>query len=135
MKYFSIEETESLDGSPKKILIHKNTAGIVVHKLVIFNVIHEAHCKLRHLAVDKTLAGTKSVFYSPTYELCKIQFKNCYVCMKKQLTVPPRKGAKKPIIFSEFHDRFQVDLIDMRTMRKKDMYSVIQRWIMTVKDH
>jgi hypothetical protein len=135
LKYLSIEESKSLDGSPKKILIHKNTGGIVVHMLAIFDVIHEVHCRLGHLAVDKTLAATKPVFYSPTYELCKISCKNCYVCMEKQPTVPPRKGAKKPIISSEFCDRFQVDLIDMRTMRKKDLYGVMQCWIMTVKDH
>jgi hypothetical protein len=57
------------------------------------------------------------------------------VCIEKQPTVPLRKGAKKPIISSEFCDRFQVDLIDMRTMRKKDVYGVMQHWIMTVKDH
>jgi hypothetical protein len=57
VKYFSIEESESLDGSPKKILIHKNTA--------IFDVIHEAQCRLGHLAVDKTLAATKPGFIAP----------------------------------------------------------------------
>ncbi len=105
-KYFCIEETKSLDGSPKKILIHKNTGGIVAHMLAVFDVIHEAHCRLGHLAVDKTLAGTKPAHYSPTYELCKIYCKNCYVCMKKQPTVLPRKGTKKPIISSEFCDQF-----------------------------
>jgi hypothetical protein len=115
-KYFRIEETESLDGSAKMILIHKNTRGIVVHMLAIFDVIYKAHCRLGYLAVDKTLVGTKPAHYSPTYELVKIYCKNCYVCMEKQPTVLPRKGAKKPVIFSEFHDRFQVDLIDMRTM-------------------
>ncbi len=89
VKYFSIEESKSLDGSPKKILIHKNTLGIVVHMLAIFDVIHKAHCRLGHLAVDKTLAATKPAFYSPTYELCKIYCKDCYVCMEKQPTVPP----------------------------------------------
>jgi hypothetical protein len=103
--------------------------------LAVFNVIHKAHCRLSHLAVDQTLAATKPAFYSPTYELCKIYCKNCYMCMEKQPTVLPRIGAKKPIIFSEFCDRFQVDLIDMRTMRKKDVCGVMQRWIMTVKDH
>jgi hypothetical protein len=49
--------------------------------------------------------------------------------------VPARKGVKKPILSSEFRDRFQVDLIDMRTMRKCDVYGQMQRWIMTVKDH
>jgi hypothetical protein len=65
LKYFSIEESKSLYGSPKKILIHKNTGGIVVHMVAIFDVIHEAHCRLGHLAVDKTLAATKPAFYSP----------------------------------------------------------------------
>ncbi len=134
-KYFRIEDSKSLDGSPKKILIHKNTGGIVVHMLAVFNVIHKAHCRLGHLAVDKTLAGTKPAHYSPTYELCKIYCKNCYVCIEKQPTVPPRKGAKKPIISSEFHDHFQVDLIDMRNTMKKDVYKVMQCWIMTIKDH
>jgi hypothetical protein len=101
-KFFCIEETKSLHGSPRKILIHKNTRGIVVHMLAIFDVIHEAHCRLGHLAVDKTLAGTKPAHYSPTYELCKIYCKNCYVCMEKQPTVLPRKGTKKPIISSSF---------------------------------
>ncbi len=134
-KYFSIEESKSLDGSPKKILIHKNTGGIIVHMLAAFNVIHKAHCKLGHLTGDKTLAATKPAFYSSTYQLCKIYCENCYMCIKKQPTVLPRKGAKKPIISSEFCDHFQVDLIVMRTMRKKDLYGVMQHWIMTVKDH
>ena len=103
--------------------------------LAIFDVIHKAHCRLGHLAVDKTLPATKPAHYSPTYELCKMYCKNCYMCMEKQTNVPPRKGMKKPIISSEFCDCFQVDLIDMRTMRKNDMYGVMQHWIMTVKDH
>jgi hypothetical protein len=134
-KYFRIEETKSLDGSAKKILIHKNTEGIVVHMLAVFDVIHEAHCRLGHSAVDKTFVGTKPAHYSPTYELVKIYCENRYVCMEKQPTVPPRKGTKKPIMSSEFRDRFQVDLIDMRTMRKMDNYGVMQHWIMTVIDH
>ncbi len=51
--------------------------------------------------------------------------------------MPARKGAKKPILSSEFCNCFQVDLIDMRTMRKRDVYGQMQCWIMTVtvKDH
>jgi hypothetical protein len=65
-KYFQIDETKSLDVSANKILNHKNTGGLVVHMLVDFNVIHKAHCRQGHLAVDKTLAGTKPAHYSPT---------------------------------------------------------------------
>ncbi len=71
VKDFSIEESKSLDGSPKKILIHKNTGGIVVHMLAVFDVIHKAPCRLGHLAVVKTLAATKPAFYSPTYECAR----------------------------------------------------------------
>ncbi len=49
--------------------------------------------------------------------------------------MPARRGAKKPILSYEFRNRFQVDLIDMRTMRKRDVYGQMQHWIMTVKDH
>ncbi len=49
--------------------------------------------------------------------------------------MPATKGAKKPILLSEFRDRIQVDLINMRAMRKRDIYGNMQRWIMTVKDH
>ena len=53
----------------------------------------------------------------------------------KHPMVPAMRGAKKPILSLEFHDRIQVDLIDMRSMRKRDVYGQMQRWIMTVKDH
>ena len=64
-KYFRLEETKSLDGSAKKILIHKNTGGIVVHMLAVFDVIHKAHCRLGHLAVDKTLPEPSQLIIAP----------------------------------------------------------------------
>ncbi len=75
------------------------------------------------------------MFYSPTHELCKLFIADCFVCHEKHPRVPATKGAKKPILLSEFRDRIQVDLINMRVMRKQDIYGNMQRWIMTVKDH
>jgi hypothetical protein len=75
------------------------------------------------------------MFFSPTYELYKLFINDCFVCHKRHPNVPARKGTKKPILSSQFCDRFQVDLIDMQTMRKRDVYDQMQRWIMTVKDH
>ena len=49
--------------------------------------------------------------------------------------VESSRDAKRPILSSEFRDRFQIDLIDMQTMHRLDVYGQIQRWIMTVKDH
>jgi hypothetical protein len=47
-----------------------------------------------------------------------------------------RKFRKSnPSGYNYVSDRIQVDLIDMRAMRKKDVYGNMQRWIMTIKDH
>jgi hypothetical protein len=87
------------------------------------------------MKVEKALANCTSMFYSPTYELCKLFIADCFVCHEKHPSVPATKGAKKPILPSKFRDRIQVDLIDMRAMRKRDIHGSMQRWIMTVKDH
>ncbi len=135
VKYFDVEKTETLDGSVKMILKHKNSGGVVSHMLNIFDVIHDAHCRLGHMKVEKTLANCLPMFYSPTYELCKLFIADCFVCHEKHPSVPATKGAKKPILSSKFCDRIQVDLINMRAMRKRDIYGNMQRWIMTVKNH
>ncbi len=135
IKQFEIEEAQSIDGSPKSILKHKKSGGVVLHMLDVFDVIHEAHSRQGHLMVDKTLANCTPYFYSPTYELCKLFIRFCFVCHESHPRVDARKGAKKPILLSEFRDCFQVDLIDVLTMRKKDVYRQMPRRIMTVKDH
>jgi hypothetical protein len=103
--------------------------------LLIFDVIEEAYCKHGHLGQDKTLDGCKPTYYSLTQELVQIFSKGCNVYLEKQPVVPPCMDAKKPIISSVFRNRFQVDLVDMRAQRKPDVHGLIQRWIMTVKDH
>ncbi len=134
IKQFQIEEAKGLNGSLKTILKHKKSGGIVLHMLYIFDIIHKAHSRQGHLKVDKTLANCM-MFCSPTYKLYKLFINDCFVCHKKHPKVPARKGAKKPILSSEFRNHFQVDLIDMRTMRKRDVYGQMQCWIMTMKDH
>ena len=132
---FSLQETQAPDGTTKVNLIHTKSNGIVCHMLDIFDIISEAHSRLGHLAIEKTLGNMKPTYYSTTYALCKLFCDDCFVCHEKQPSIPAPKGAKKPIISSHFRDRIQVDLIDMRTMRKRDVYGSMQRWIMTVKDH
>jgi hypothetical protein len=132
---FKIEVAETLDESQRLILKHKKSGGIVSHMLNIFDIIHEAHSRQGHLKAERTLANMQPIHYSPTLELCKLFCLDCFVCHERHPNVPPTKGAKKPILSSEFRDRIQVDLIDMRAMRKKDVYGNMQRWIMTVKDH
>ena len=132
---FKIEVAETLDESQRLILKHKKSGGIVSHMLNIFDIIHEAHSRQGHLKAERTLANMQPIHYSPTLELCKLFCLDCFVCHERHPNVPPTKGAKKPILSSEFRDRIQVDLIDMRAMRKKDVYGNMQRWIMTIKDH
>jgi hypothetical protein len=132
---FQIEVAETLDESQRLILKHKKSGGIVSHMLNIFDIIHEAHSKQGHLKAEKTLANMQPMHYSPTLEMCKLFCLDCFVCHERHPIVPPTKGAKKPILSSEFRDRIQVDLIDMRAMRKKDVYGNMQHWIMTGKDH
>jgi hypothetical protein len=129
-----IEEAKGLDGSLKIIHQHKKSGGIVLHMLDIFDIIHKAHSRQGHLKVDKTLANC-TMSYSPTYELCKLFITDCFVCHERHPKVPARKGVNKPILSCEFRNHFQVDHIDMQTMRKRDVYGQMQRWIMTVKDH
>ncbi len=75
------------------------------------------------------------MYYSPTFELFTFFCMDCFICHERHPNVPLTKGAKKPILSLESRDRIQVHLIDMRVMRKRDIYENMQRWIMTVKDH
>ena len=103
--------------------------------LNIFDIIQEAHCKQGHMKVEKTLANCLPMYYSPTFGLCTFFCMDCFVCHEEHPYVPPAKGAKKRILSLEFQDCIQVNLINMRVMRKRDIYGNMQRWIMTAKDH
>jgi hypothetical protein len=103
--------------------------------LDVFDAFLSAHQTLGHLKTDKTMALLKPQYYSATADLVKVFIDHCSVCHQKNTGIQKKKGARKPILSSEFRDRFQVDLIDMRTIRRRDVYGHMQRWIMTVKDH
>jgi hypothetical protein len=55
--------------------------------------------------------------------------------MRKNPVPKKLKGSIKPIFSKNFRDRFQVDLIDFRRLRKRDPFGVLMRWVMTLKDH
>jgi hypothetical protein len=133
--HFKLLHTENSDGTPKTVLLHKKSNGIVLHMLDVFDVFLSAHNQQGHLKAERTLAALKPQYYSATADLAKIFVDDCAICHQKNSGIVKKKGARKPIISSEFRDRFQVDLIDMRTLRRKDVYGNMMRWIMTVKDH
>ena len=133
--HFKLLHTENSDGTPMTVLLHKKSNGIVLHMLDIFDVFLSAHNQQGHLKTERTLAALKPQYYSATHDLVKLFIEDCAVCHQKNSGIEKKKGARKPIISSEFRDRFQVDLIDMRTIRRRDVYGHMMRWIMTVKDH
>jgi hypothetical protein len=45
------------------------------------------------------------------------------------------KGADKPLFSGQFRDCFQINLIDMRTNPATNVYDIVMRYIVTVKDH
>jgi hypothetical protein len=109
IKHFKIEEAQSIDGSPKIILKHKKSGGGVgPHMLDVFDVINEAHSRQGLLKVDKILANCKSQFYGPTHKLCTLFIRFCFVCHQSHPRVDAWKGAKEPILSSEFRNHFQV---------------------------
>jgi hypothetical protein len=59
----------------------------------------------------------------------------CFTCLKKNPVTKKLQGSIKPIFSKNFRDRFQVDLIDFRRLRKRDPFGVLMRWLMTLKDH
>jgi hypothetical protein len=99
---FKVDDAENLDGTAAKILVHKKNGKVVLHMLDVFDIIMEAHWKAGHLAVERTKTMAEATYYSVTAELVKINCNQCFVCMQKTLRVSTRKGAKKPIISSEF---------------------------------
>ena len=133
--HFKLLHTENSDGTPKTVLVHKKSNGIVLHMLDVFDVFLAAHNQQGHLKTERTLAAMKPQYYSATADLVKLFIDDCAICHQKNSGLDKKKGARKPIISSEFRDRFQVDLIDMRTIRRRDIYGKMMRWIMTVKDH
>jgi hypothetical protein len=55
--------------------------------------------------------------------------------MKKNPVTRNEKGNQTLIFSRNFGDRFQIDLIDFRKLRKRDPFGVLMRWVMTLKDH
>ena len=114
---------------------HKNGGRIVISRERVFDAIDEWHRERGHLGQERTHNFCRAKYYNCTQALVKIYCETCYVCMRKNPTVKPMKGSRKPIRSSGYRDRFQIDLIDFRKMRKRDPFGVLMRWIITVKDH
>jgi hypothetical protein len=108
---------------------------IVVCKEEVFDCIHDWHKFSSHLGEERSWRATKGKYYNISQELIKHYCKTCLACNKKNQPPKATKGSLKPIRSAYFRDRFQVDLIDMRKLRKRDPFGVLMQWILTLKDH
>lgn len=114
---------------------NKVPGRLIVPRDAIFDCIDEIHEGVGHMKRQPTHSEVKKQYWNITEQLVNEYLDLCPICNAQQPRVPKPKGAAKPIVSHAFRDRFQVDLIDMRKRRKRNVYSVMMRWIMTVKDH
>jgi hypothetical protein len=111
------------------------TWRMVVHQEEVFDAISEAHLQVGHKKVGQTNNCVNEKYHNITEAQVKVFRKSCPICSEEQPRLTMLAGAKKPIMSSNFRDRFQVDLIDMRSSKMKDWNGIMMRWIMVVKDH
>ena len=123
---------------PRTVLrrIEKGKIGrIVTSRESVFDAIDEWHRSNGHLGQERTWQYCSGKYYNCAQSLVKIYCETCFTCMQKNPVTRTQKGSRKPIRSRCFRERFQIDLIDLRKLRKRDPFGVLMRWIMTVKDH
>lgn len=138
-KYF-VEYITLPDGFERAVLRRKEPSRphggrIVVSREQVFDAIDEWHRHCGHMGQERTHSYCRDKYYNCTQTLVRIYCETCFVCRSKNPTVKPMKGSRKPIRSNGYRDRFQVDLIDFRKMRKRDPFGVLMKWVVTVKDH
>ena len=133
-------ETIQVPGEEQRTVVRrietKRAIGrIVVSRETAFDAIDEWHRQSGHLGQERTWTFARSKYFNVSQPLVKIYCETCFACAQKNPVTKPQKGSWKPILSKTFRECFQVDLIDMRKLCKRDPFGVMMRWIMTVKDH
>ena len=108
---------------------------VVISRDELFDAIDEWHHKNGHLGQERTWEYCRTKYWNVTQDHVRHYCVTCFTCMKKNPVTKKLKGAVKPIFSKNFRDRFQVDLIDFRRLRKRDPFGVLMRWVMSLKDH
>ena len=144
VELYEVEEYK-LPGSdlPKKRLLRIHTRKgspeenrlVCVPQLDVFDVISENHGIVSHMKQNQTCVKVHEKYYNVTESQVNAFVDSCETCNHANPVMKKQKGAKKPILSENFRDRYQVDLIDMRSSETKDVYDNMMRWILTLKDH
>lgn len=114
----------------------KDTVVMVVPIDEVFERLHEIHSETGHAGNQAVKNAVDRACLDIPERVVKAFRETCRVCSEANPRNKKKsKGAKKPIDSSQFRDRFQGDLIDMRSRSEKDVYSVEMKWIFALKDH
>jgi hypothetical protein len=120
-------------GKGKKI--KKVPERIVVLREQVFSAIDEWHRSNGHVGMERTSTYCQEQYFNCTQRLVRINCMTCFTCMRKNPITKPARGSRKPILSKEFCDRFQLDLFDFHKLRKRDLFGVLMRWVLTINDH
>ena len=143
-RFFTVVNASLPTGTPIKRLtrleVDKDSGKQIPGRIVaspcdIFQCIAEVHSSVGHKKVAATHHEAALKFWNISRMHVQKFIDLCPVCIQQQPRVRKTDGAVKAILSHSFRDRFQVDLIDMRTRKKKNVYGQTMRWIMTTKDH
>jgi hypothetical protein len=110
-----------------------NVGGIVVSRETVFDAIDEWHNG--HMGQERMWGYCREKYFNCTQFLVHIYCKTFFTCMQKNPATKAQKGSRKPIRSRSFRERFQINLIDFRKLRKCNSFGVLMHWILTVKDH
>jgi hypothetical protein len=114
------------DAEPRTILRKYNKDGthghIVVSRKELFDAIDDLHTNNGHQGEKRTWKYCRNKYANVTQDHVKFFCTTCITCMKKNPVTKNEKGSQKPIFSKNFWDRFQVDLVDFRKLRKCDPF-------------
>lgn len=89
----------------------------------LFEVLHAAHIKIGHGGRDRMLYELNTGYKNITSQQIVIFVQCCEVCEKKKSGM--KKGVVvKPLVFSQFNSRAQLDLIDLQSQPDRDFHFV-----------
>jgi hypothetical protein len=100
-----------------------------------FFAIDDWHRLSLHMGQERTWNYCRGKYYNISQALMKHYCETCVTCLKKNPVTDASRGSRKPIQSRHYQKRFQLDLIDFCKLRKRDLFRVLMRWIMTIKDH
>jgi transposase InsO family protein len=101
----------------------------------MFDVLYLGHERVGHMKVISTYKNVQKIIWNVTQAQSKLFCSLCPNCILQSPRIKKLRGAAKPIRSSKFRDRFQVDLVDMSANRRKNIYGIVMRYILVIKDH